>query len=47
MGGIDWSGLPFVAAYLEIDDVEALVDALLVIKTHRPDREQEPDAQDD
>jgi hypothetical protein len=36
MGGIDWSGLPLVVALLGIDDVEAFVDRLLVIKTHKP-----------
>jgi len=36
MGGLDWAGLPLVVDLLGIEDIEALVDALLVIKTHRP-----------
>lgn len=39
MGGIDWSGLPFVCALLGIHDPEQLIDRLLVIKTHRPDED--------
>ena len=35
MGAVDWSGLPVVAAYLDVDDVEGLVDRLHVIKTHK------------
>lgn len=33
MGGLDWAGLEVVVAHLGIDDVGALVDRLLVIKT--------------
>lgn len=33
MGGIDWAGLEFVVALLGIQDVEALIDALLCIRT--------------
>lgn len=36
MGGLDWSGLDFHCQLLGVQDVEALVDALLDIKTHRP-----------
>ena len=36
MGGLDWAGLPLVVALLGVDDVEAFVDRLLVIKTHKP-----------
>ena len=35
-GGLDWAGLPLVVAMLGVSDVEAFVDRLLVIKTHRP-----------
>jgi len=38
MGGIDWSGLPIVAALLEIDDIDGLVRRLHIIKTHKPDK---------
>lgn len=42
MGGLDWSGLPFVVQMLGIEDVEALTDALLVIKTYRPPEKGKP-----
>jgi hypothetical protein len=35
-GGIDWAGLPLIAAVLGVEDVEALIHRLLVIKTHKP-----------
>jgi hypothetical protein len=34
--GFDWAGLPFVVQLYGVDDVEALVRRLLVIKTHQP-----------
>ena len=34
-GGIDWAGLPYVVAHLGITDTPALLDRLLVIKTHK------------
>lgn len=37
MGGIDWSGLPYVVEILGVSDVEMLVHRLMVMKTHRPD----------
>lgn len=40
MGGIDWSGLPYVCALLGIEDVEQLIERLLVIKTHKPDKDE-------
>jgi len=40
-GGFDWAGLPVVVALLGVRDVEALVNALLVIKLHRPPNEQD------
>ncbi len=36
MGGVDWSGLPLAAAVLGVDDIDALVDAIVTIKTHKP-----------
>ena len=36
MGGIDWAGLPLVAALLGVSDVERLVHALRVLRTHQP-----------
>lgn len=42
MGGLDWAGLPVVAAVLGIADIESLVDALGVIKAHRPGADDGP-----
>ena len=40
MGGIDWSGLPFVAGHLGVEDIEALIADLTTIKTHKkPDED--------
>jgi len=36
-GGIDWSGLQLIAAYLGVlDQTEALIDAIRVIRLHSP-----------
>lgn len=40
MGGIDWAGLPLVVALLGVQEVEPFVDRLLVIKTHKPPKNQ-------
>jgi hypothetical protein len=40
MGGIDWNGLPLAVACFGVDDLEALIDDLTVIKNHtKPDDE--------
>lgn len=39
MGGIDWAGLPTVCTLLGVTDVEDLLHRLLVIKTHKPQRD--------
>lgn len=39
---MDWSGLPLVAAWLGVDDIDGLLHRLIVIKTHRPDRDDAP-----
>lgn len=36
MGGLDWAGLPMVAAILGVDDLELFVHRLVTIKTHQP-----------
>jgi hypothetical protein len=36
-GGLDWQGLPLAVEMYSVDDVEALIEGLLVIKTHKPD----------
>lgn len=41
-GGIDWAGLPLMIEWLGIDDIDALLARLLVLKTHRA-----PHAKDD
>ena len=49
-GVIQWAGMPWVCAYLGITDVEGLIDALEVIATHRPKRDDDPgndDSNDD
>lgn len=38
-GGLDWSGLPLACAYYGVGDVEGLLQRLLVIKLHRPKKE--------
>lgn len=35
MGGIDYAGLPLVAAWLGIDDMDDLMTRLLTVKTHK------------
>lgn len=35
MGGIDWSGLPIVAAHLGVHDMADFIDAIETILTHR------------
>lgn len=44
MGGLDWAGLPIVAAYLGISRVEPLLHALAVIKAHKPPRADDDSA---
>jgi len=34
--GIDWSGLPYVIEKLAVEDIDALMDHLLAIKTYKP-----------
>lgn len=36
MGGLDWGGLDIVCALLGVDDPEALIHRLAVIKHYRP-----------
>ena len=38
MGGMDWAGFDHVAALLGVTDPDQLIERLLVIKLHRPDR---------
>lgn len=42
MGGLDWAGLPLLAAYHGVRDVEGLLHRLLVIKGHRPPQDATP-----
>jgi hypothetical protein len=35
-GGMDWGGLPIVAAWLGVRDVDGLLQRLVLIKNHRP-----------
>ena len=36
-GGLDWAGLPAVAEWLGVTDLDGLLTRLEVIKMHRPD----------
>jgi hypothetical protein len=38
MGGIDWNALPLAVVMYGVHDVEALIDRLMIIKTHKPHR---------
>lgn len=42
MGGIDWSGLPYVVAHLGVHDASGLIDRLLIIKAHKPPEANTP-----
>jgi hypothetical protein len=39
-GGIDWQGLPLAVEMYGVDDVEALIEGLLVVKTYKPEVEE-------
>ncbi len=41
MGGLDWAGLPLVAEFLGVTDLEMLMHRLTVIKLHRPGATEE------
>ena len=41
MGGLDWSALPLAAEMYGISNIETLVTRLMVIKTHRPNKEDD------
>ena len=43
-GGIDWSGLPLVCAWLGVRDVEAFLHRLEVIQAHKPPEDDSPQA---
>jgi hypothetical protein len=43
-GGIEWSGLETVVAWLGIEDVDDLLQRLVTIKCHRPPDENTPPA---
>ena len=45
MGGIDWAGLDVVVEMLGIEDVEALIEALLCIRL-RPRRSDDTDTEE-
>ena len=36
MGGCDWAALPMACELYEVDDVEAVIERLLIIKNHKP-----------
>jgi hypothetical protein len=40
MGGMDWSGFPLMCEWLGVQDVEAVLHRLLIIKSHKPPKER-------
>jgi hypothetical protein len=40
MGGVDWAALPLAVAHIGITDVAAVVERLLIVKTHKPPEQQ-------
>jgi hypothetical protein len=38
-GGLDWAGLPFVAAWLGIADIDGLMERLAVILTYHRNKD--------
>jgi hypothetical protein len=43
MGGIDWSGLPVVCAWLGVQDIDGLLHRIAVIKAHKPPEDKPGD----
>ena len=41
-GGITWDALPLAIDFYEVENVEGLIERLLVIKGHRPPKEELP-----
>lgn len=39
-GGIDWAGLPLICEYLGITEIEPLIHAIGVIKSHEPETDR-------
>lgn len=40
MGGVDWSGLPFLCGWLGLQDVEAVMQRLVMIRMYRKPSER-------
>ena len=38
-GGIDWAGLPLLAGWMGVQDVDGLMQRLVAIRMHRPAKE--------
>lgn len=40
MGGIDWGGLPLLAGWMGVTDIDGLMQRLVAIRMHQPNREK-------
>jgi len=40
MGGIDWAGLPLLAGWMGVTDMEGLMQRLVAIRMHQTNREK-------
>jgi len=40
MGGVDWSGLPLLAGFMGVTDIEGLMQRLVAIRMHQTNREK-------
>lgn len=39
MGGLSWDGLPVAIDHYGIEDTDGLIERLLVIKSHKPEKD--------
>lgn len=44
MGGVDWSGLDLAIEFYNVQDVEGLIRRMLIVKGHKPPKDDEPPA---
>jgi hypothetical protein len=42
MGGLDWSGLPIIAAHVGVTDIEGLLDRLEAILLYKSPESKDP-----
>lgn len=46
MGGVDWAGLPLVAGWMGVTDIDGLMQRLVAIRMHQPDKADKADKSD-